>query len=114
MSAQLEGASNVLATAAGELRGAVGALSPALGQLAPQLGALTAEVALLAARADSPELPNAVLDELVRLAEDVERLIASSSEPSDGPRPSLESSQPGIATTVLPTTEAAAAREGES
>ena len=44
----------------------------------PSWAALTAEVALLAARADSPEQPNAVLDELVRLGEDVERLVASS------------------------------------
>ena len=33
---------------------------------------------LSAARADSPEQPNAVLDELVHLGEDVERLLASS------------------------------------
>ena len=78
LSAQLEGTSQALATAAAELRGAVGTLSPALAELAPQLGALTAEVALLAARADSPELPNAVLNELVRLTEDVERLLAAS------------------------------------
>jgi hypothetical protein len=53
-------------------------LSPTRAELAPQLGGLSAEIALLAARADSPELPNAVLDELVRLSEDVERLLASS------------------------------------
>jgi hypothetical protein len=78
LSGQLEGASQALANAAAELRGAVGTLSPTLADLAPQLGSLTAEIALLAARADSPEQPNAVLDELVRLSEDVERLLASS------------------------------------
>jgi len=78
LSAQLEGASQALATAAAELRGAVDALLPTLAELGPQLGGLTAEIALLAARADSPEQPNAVLDELVRLSEDVERLLASS------------------------------------
>jgi hypothetical protein len=94
LSAQLEGASQALAAAAGELRGTVGALSPALAELAPQLGALTAEVALLAARAESPDLPNAVLDELVRLAEDVERLLGSNQ--------------------AAPATTEAAAREAES
>jgi len=84
LSAQLEGASQALAAGASELRGTVGALSPALAELAPQLGALTTEVALLAARAESPDLPNAVLDELVRLAEDVERLLASS-QPAAAP-----------------------------
>jgi hypothetical protein len=78
LSAQLEGSSRALATAAAELRGTVDALSPTLADLGPQLGALATEIALLAARADSPEQPNAVLDELVRLGEDVERLLASS------------------------------------
>jgi hypothetical protein len=78
LGAQLEGASQALTTAAGDLHGAVRTLSPALAELGSQLGALTAEVALLAARADSPDQPNAVLDELVRLGEDVERLVASS------------------------------------
>ncbi len=78
LSAQLEAGAQALAAAAAELRGAVGALSPALAELVPQLGGLAAELALLAARGDSPELPNAVLDELVRLSEDVERLLASS------------------------------------
>ena len=45
-----------------------------LTELGPQLGALSTEVALLAARADSADQPNAVLEELVRLGEDVERL----------------------------------------
>jgi hypothetical protein len=85
LSAQLEGSSRALATAAAELRGTVDALSPTLADLAPQLGALASEIALLAARADSPEQPNAVLDELVRLGEDVERLLASSQPAGDGP-----------------------------
>lgn len=78
LSAQLKEASQSLATAAAELRGAVGALSPTLSELVPQLGGLGAEIALLAARAENPEQPNAVLDELVRLSEDVERLLAAS------------------------------------
>ena len=78
LSAQLDSSSRALATAAAELHGTVGALSLTLADLAPQLGALAAEIALLAARADSHEQPNAVLDELVRLGEDVERLLASS------------------------------------
>ncbi|MFL5307208.1 MAG: hypothetical protein ACJ8F1_18475 [Polyangia bacterium] len=77
LSAQLQEASQTLATAAAELRAAVGALSPTLSELVPQLGGLTAELALLAARAENPEQPNAVLDELVRLSEDVERLLAA-------------------------------------
>jgi hypothetical protein len=82
LSAQLGGASQALADAAVELRGTVDTLSPTLADLAPQLGALASEVALLAARADTPEQPNAVLDELVRLGEDVERLLASSQPPA--------------------------------
>ena len=78
LGAQLEGASHALTTAAGDLHDAAQTLSPALAELGPQLGALTAEVALLAARADSPDQPSAILDELVRLGEDVERLITSS------------------------------------
>jgi hypothetical protein len=80
LGAQLEGASQALTTAAGDLHGAVKTLSPALTALVPQLGALSAEVALLAARAESPEQPNAVLDELVRLGEDVERLVTLSQQ----------------------------------
>lgn len=80
LGAQLEGASQALTTAAGDLHGAVKMLSPALTALVPQLGALSAEVALLAARAESPEQPNAVLDELVRLGEDVERLVTLSQQ----------------------------------
>jgi hypothetical protein len=75
---QLEGSSRALATAAADLRGTAGVLSTTLADLAPQLGALGAEIALLAARADSPEQSNAVLDELVHLGEDVERLLAAS------------------------------------
>jgi hypothetical protein len=86
--AHLEGASGALTTAATELRGTVEALSPALAQLAPQLGALATEVALLAARADSPEEPNAILDELVRLGEDVERLVALTEPGVAAPRES--------------------------
>jgi hypothetical protein len=78
LGAQLEGASQALTAAAGDLHGSVRTLTPALAELAPQLGALSAEVALLASRADSPDEPNAVLDELVRLSEDVERLVAAS------------------------------------
>jgi hypothetical protein len=81
----LEVASRALTAAATELRGTVDALAPALAPLAPQLGALAAEVALLAARADSPEQPNAILDELVRLGEDVERLVALT-EPAAAPQ----------------------------
>jgi hypothetical protein len=80
LGAQLEGASQALTTAASDLHGTVKSLSPALAELAPQLGALGAEVALLAARAESPEQPNAVLDELVRLGEDVERLVTLSQQ----------------------------------
>ena len=78
LSAQLEGSSQALAAAAADLRGTAGALSSTLAELAPQLGALAAEIALLATRADSLEQSNAVLDELVHLGEDVERLLASS------------------------------------
>lgn len=80
--AALGDASTALAKAAVDLDGAVRVLSPALGELTPQLGALASEVALLAARADAPEQPNAVLDELVRLGEDVERLVAASLPPA--------------------------------
>jgi len=78
---ELARSSTALATAAQSLHGSLEALAPQLGslasELAPQLAALTAEVALLAARAENPEEPNAILDELVRLGEDVERLVAS-------------------------------------
>jgi len=81
LSGELARSSTALATAAQSLHGSVEALAPPLGaltsELGPQLGALTAEVALLAARAESPDEPNAILDELVRLGEDVERLVAS-------------------------------------
>jgi hypothetical protein len=84
LAAQLEGASKAMTTAAGDLHATVKALSPALAGLVPQLGALGAEVALLAARAESPEQQNAVLDELVRLGEDVERLITLSEQGVSG------------------------------
>ena len=74
-------ATQALSAAATELDGTMRALSPALAELTPQLGALAAEVALLAARADDAEQPNAVLDELVRLGEDVERLVTASLPP---------------------------------
>ncbi len=79
--ADLGGASRALTTAASELAGTVETLAPTLAELAPQLEALAAQVALLAARADSPEQANAVLDELARLGEDVERLVASAPAP---------------------------------
>ena len=59
-----------------------------MAELAPQLGALATEVALLAARADSPEQPNAILDELVRLGEDVERLVALTEPAAAAPQES--------------------------
>ncbi len=93
LSAQLEAASRALATAATELSGAVGALSPALGELAPQLGGLATEVALLASRAESSDQSNAVLDELVRLSEDVERLLAAS--PPVAPTPEVAPRETG-------------------
>jgi hypothetical protein len=82
---QLEGTSQALAAAAGDLSRAVATLSPTLAELAPQLGGLTAEIALLAARAGDPEPSNAVLDELVRLGEDVERLLEASQPPAASP-----------------------------
>ena len=72
---ELGAAAQSLAAATGELRGTAAEISPALASLAPQLAALAREVALLAARTDEPEPANAVLDELVRLGEDVERLL---------------------------------------
>jgi hypothetical protein len=90
LGASLGEASAALAKAAGDLDGAVRALSPALGELTPQLGALASEVALLAARADLPEQPNAVLDELVRLGEDIERLVAASLPPTPAARDAAE------------------------
>jgi hypothetical protein len=77
MKADLEDAARALTTAATEVHAAADALAPTLTELGPQLGALASEVALLAAREDSPEQANAVLDELVRLGEDVERLVAT-------------------------------------
>jgi hypothetical protein len=74
---RLEETARALTSAAADLRATVETLAPPLAQLTPQLGALATEVALLAARADSPEQSNAVLDELVRLGEDVERLVTA-------------------------------------
>jgi hypothetical protein len=79
---ELRAASEAFAAATGELRGTTSELSPVLAALAPQLDALAREVALLAARADEPEPANAVLDELVRLGEDVERLVALAQPPA--------------------------------
>jgi hypothetical protein len=90
LSADLGAATQALSTAATELEGTARALAPALAQLAPQLGALATEVALLAARADTPEQPNAVLDELVRLGEDVERLVAANVAAPSVPQPAAE------------------------
>ena len=73
---ELGAAAQSLNAASGELRGTAAELSPLLAALAPQLAALAREVALLAARAENPEPVNAVLDELIRLGEDVERLVA--------------------------------------
>ena len=73
---ELGAAAQSLNAASGELRGTAAELSPLLAALAPQLAALGREVALLAARAENPEPVNAVLDELIRLGEDVERLVA--------------------------------------
>jgi hypothetical protein len=81
---ELGSAAQALAAATGELRGTAAEISPALAALAPQLEAMAREVALLAARADDPEPANAVLDELVRLGEDVERLVALA-QPSASP-----------------------------
>jgi ABC-type transporter Mla subunit MlaD len=73
---ELVAAAQALAASTGELRAAAADISPALAKLAPQLGALAREVALLAAQAEEPESGNAVLDMLVHLGEDVERLVA--------------------------------------
>jgi hypothetical protein len=73
---ELVAAAQALAASTGELRAAAADISPALATLAPQLGALAREVALLAAQAEDPESGNAVLDALVHLGEDVERLVA--------------------------------------
>lgn len=79
---ELGEAARALAAATDELRGTATDLSPALAALAPQLEAMAREVALLAARAEEPEPANAVLDELVRLGEDVERLVALAQPPA--------------------------------
>ncbi len=86
---ELGAAAQSITTASTELRGTATELSPLLAALAPQLGALAREVALLAARADNPEPMNAVLDELIRLGEDVERLVAVA-QPDPAPAASVE------------------------
>jgi hypothetical protein len=89
---RLDRASASLGDASADLRGALEALSPAVGDLVPQLAALAEELALLAARAENAEQSSAVLDELARLGEDVERLTALARP--DGPA-GHESSAPG-------------------
>ena len=86
---ELGAAAQSLTAASGELRGTAAELSPVLAALAPQLAALAREVALLAARAENPEPMNAVLDELIRLGEDVERLAALA-PPAPPPAASVE------------------------
>jgi hypothetical protein len=86
---ELGAAAQSITAASTELRGTAAELSPALAALTPQLAALAREVALLAARAENPEPMNAVLDELVRLGEDVERLAALA-QPAPSPAASVE------------------------
>ena len=86
---ELGAAAQSLNAASGELRGTAAELSPLLAALAPQLAALAREVALLAARAENPEPMNAVLDELIRLGEDVERLVTLA-PPAPAPPASVE------------------------
>ena len=86
---ELGAAAQSLNAASGELRGTAAELSPVLAALAPQLAALAREVALLAARAENPEPMNAVLDELIRLGEDVERLVTLA-PPAPAPPASVE------------------------
>jgi hypothetical protein len=86
---ELGAAAQSITAASTELRGTAAELSPVLAALAPQLAALAREVALLAARADNPEPMNAVLDELIRLGEDVERLAALA-QPAPAPADSVE------------------------
>jgi len=91
---ELGAAAQSLTAASGELRGTAAELSPALAALAPQLAALAREVALLAARAENPEPMNAVLDELIRLGEDVERLVPVA-PPDPAPSASVEIDRDG-------------------
>jgi hypothetical protein len=86
---ELGAAAQSITAASTELRGTAAELSPALAALAPQLAALAREVALLAARAENPEPMNAVLDELIRLGEDVERL-ATLAQPDPSPAAPVE------------------------
>jgi len=77
VSQRLDDAAAALATAAGDVREALGTLSPTLGRLTGELEAMMREVALLAARTAGQEAPEAILDELSRLAEDVEKQVAA-------------------------------------
>jgi hypothetical protein len=60
--------------AAAALQQAAAALTPAVAALAPELQALAHEVAALAARADDEDGQTAILDEVARLGEGLERL----------------------------------------
>ena len=71
--AGLDDATAALAKAAQDLHAGAVALRPSVDELGPQLAALAREVSLLAARADAGEQA-AVLDELTRLGENIERL----------------------------------------
>jgi len=97
VSERLDGAAAALASAATDVREALGTLSPAQGRLTSELEALMREVALLAARTDGQEAPEAILDELSRLAEDVEKLVAvvaSSSSLSPAVPPPQDTDEP--------------------
>ena len=113
--------SQALASATGELRATASEIAPALAALAPQLGAVARVVALLAVRADDPEPANAVLDELVRLGEDVERVLTLVQPPSpsapaaDGDSAPIVTETAGDASAPNDTTpEVVAEKEAES
>lgn len=72
--AQLLAAAGSLTQAAEALRDGADQLAPAAAALAPELGALSREVALLAARAEASQEQAAVVEELGRLGEGVEKL----------------------------------------
>jgi len=71
----LHEAAQALDKAAGEISSAAQTLGAPIAELSPELRALARSVALLAARTDADE-PTAILDELLRLGEGVERLEA--------------------------------------
>jgi hypothetical protein len=76
-SAELAQATGSLDRGAATLGTVMHEVAPQLSQLGPQLGALTTELALLAARADAGgEAPLAMLEELGRLGEGLDRLLA--------------------------------------